>query len=50
MFKHESMIERKCLYLCFFVTKVEPSKVFNALKDADCIVAMQEELNQFERL
>lgn len=44
------MKEPKCLYLCFFLTKVEPSKVFDALKDADWIVAMQEKLNQFERL
>jgi hypothetical protein len=33
-----------------FLSSIEPKKVSDALKDADWILAMQDELNQFERL
>src|SRR5207245_7491342 len=38
----------ECLYLNF-LSQVEPKKIEEALLDADWIIAMQEELNQFER-
>ena len=37
----------ECLFATF-LSKVEPSKVDEALQDPDWIVAMQDELNQFE--
>ena len=32
-----------------FLSQIEPTSVEQALKDCDWIIAMQEELNQFER-
>ena len=43
-----SATSNECLYGCF-LSKLEPKKVEEALDDADWILAMQEELNQFER-
>ena len=40
--------QNECLYGCF-LSQVEPKNVDEALLDPDWIVAMQEELNQFER-
>ena len=40
--------QEKCLYSSF-LSKEEPKKVEEALLDPDWILAMQEELNQFER-
>src|SRR5207245_7713318 len=40
--------QNECLYLNF-LSKIEPKKIEEALLDADWIIAMQEELNQFER-
>src|SRR4030095_9240172 len=33
-----------------FISKTEPSSITEALQDPDWIIAMQEELNQFERM
>ncbi|KAJ9538998.1 hypothetical protein OSB04_031731 [Centaurea solstitialis] len=33
-----------------FLTDTEPTRVFDALQDSDCVTAMQEELNQFSAL
>ena len=41
-------IENECLYHSF-LSQTEPKKVEDALKDADWVQAMQEELNEFER-
>ena len=38
----------ECLYHNF-LSKEEPKKIEDALKDADWVTAMQEELNEFER-
>jgi len=38
----------KCLYACF-LSQNEPKKIEESLLDPDWIVAMQEELNQFNR-
>ncbi|KAI3685578.1 hypothetical protein L6452_34826 [Arctium lappa] len=38
-----------CLFTCF-LSKIEPTKVSEALEDLDWIIAMQEELNQFDAL
>ncbi|KAK1369394.1 hypothetical protein POM88_035486 [Heracleum sosnowskyi] len=43
-----SAIKNECLYHNF-LSKEEPKKVEDALKDADWVTAMQEELNEFER-
>src|SRR5437667_6118410 len=43
-----SATSNECLYGCF-LSKLEPKKVEEALDDADWILAMQEELNQFKR-
>ena len=40
--------QNECLYGCF-LSQIEPKNVDEALLDPDWIVAMQEELNQFER-
>ncbi|KAL8134390.1 hypothetical protein AgCh_009424 [Apium graveolens] len=40
--------QEECLYSSF-LSKEEPKKVEEALLDPDWILAMQEELNQFER-
>jgi hypothetical protein len=32
-----------------FVSSLEPFKVVDALRDLDCVVALQEELNNFKR-
>ena len=36
-------------YFSGFLSKIEPKKVEEALEDPDWVIAMQEELNQFER-
>ena len=46
--KTRSATENECLYHNF-LSKEEPKKVEDALKDADWVTAMQEELNEFER-
>ena len=38
----------ECLFHSF-LSQTEPKKVEEALKDADWVTAMQEELNEFER-
>ncbi|KAK1359193.1 hypothetical protein POM88_043667 [Heracleum sosnowskyi] len=43
-----SATQNECLYNNF-LSKEEPKKVEDALKDADWVTAMQEELNEFER-
>src|SRR5438445_13260223 len=40
--------QNECLYLNL-LSKIERKKIEEALLDADWIIAMQEELNQFER-
>ena len=35
--------------LSAFISKIEPSNINKALSDNDWFIAMQEELNQFER-
>ncbi|KAI3758589.1 hypothetical protein L6452_06156 [Arctium lappa] len=39
----------ECLFTCF-LSKIEPTKVYKALEHPDWIIAMQEELNQFDML
>ncbi|KAI3677816.1 hypothetical protein L6452_37086 [Arctium lappa] len=39
----------ECLFTCF-LSNIEPTKVYEALEDPDWIIAMQEELNQFDAL
>ncbi|KAI3746759.1 hypothetical protein L6452_09198 [Arctium lappa] len=39
----------ECLFTCF-LSKIEPTKVSEALEDLDGIIAMQEKLNQFDAL
>ncbi|KAI3728074.1 hypothetical protein L6452_16702 [Arctium lappa] len=39
----------ECLFTCF-LSKLEPTKISEALADPDWIIAMQEELNQFKAL
>ena len=34
---------------CAYLSKIEPKKIEEALEDPDWVIAMQEELNQFER-
>ena len=46
--KTRSATHNECLYHNF-LSKEEPKKVEDALKDADWVTAMQEELNEFER-
>ena len=46
--KIRSATMNECLYHNFYV-KGEPKKIEDALKDADWVTAMQEELNEFER-
>ncbi|KAK1394100.1 hypothetical protein POM88_013156 [Heracleum sosnowskyi] len=43
-----SATQNECLYYNF-LSKEEPKKVEDALKDVDWVTAMQEELNEFER-
>ena len=43
-----SATQNECLYGCF-LSQNEPKKIDETLLDSDCIVAMQEELVQFER-
>ncbi|KAK1397946.1 hypothetical protein POM88_007809 [Heracleum sosnowskyi] len=43
-----SATQNECLYNNF-LSKEEPKKVEDALRDADWVTAMQEELNEFER-
>ncbi|GKE06591.1 integrase, catalytic region, zinc finger, CCHC-type containing protein, partial [Tanacetum coccineum] len=42
-------IENSCLFACL-LSSIEPANVAEALKDADWVSAMQEELDQFARL
>ncbi|GJS66072.1 retrovirus-related pol polyprotein from transposon TNT 1-94 [Tanacetum coccineum] len=42
-------IANSCLFLCL-LSSIEPANVAEALKDADWVSAMQEELDQFARL
>ncbi|GKA83443.1 hypothetical protein Tco_0805038, partial [Tanacetum coccineum] len=42
-------IENSCLFSCL-LSSIEPANVAEALKDADWVSAMQEELDQFARL
>ena len=46
--KTRSATQNECLYSSF-LSQEEPKKVEEALQDADWVLAMQEELNQFER-
>ena len=46
--KTRSDTQNECLYNSF-LSQEEPKKVEEALQDADWVLAMQEELNQFER-
>ncbi|KAL8133942.1 hypothetical protein AgCh_009127 [Apium graveolens] len=46
--KTRSATQNECLYHNL-LSKEEPKKVEDALKDADWVMAMQEELNEFER-
>ena len=46
--KTRSATQNECLYNSF-LSQEEPKKVEEALQDADWVLAMQEELNQFER-
>ncbi|KAL8136224.1 hypothetical protein AgCh_010717 [Apium graveolens] len=46
--KTRSATQNECLYHGI-LSKEEPKKVEDALKDADWVIAMQEELNEFER-
>ncbi|KAI3757928.1 hypothetical protein L6452_05472 [Arctium lappa] len=39
----------ECLFTCF-LSKIEPTKVSESLEDPDWIIAMQEDLNQFDAL
>ena len=45
--KTRSATQNECLY-SVFLSKMEPKKIEEALTDPDWVVAMQEELNQFE--
>nr|GFB81751.1 hypothetical protein [Tanacetum cinerariifolium] len=42
-------LANSCLFLCL-LSSIEPANVAEALKDADWVSAMQEELDQFARL
>nr|GFD48311.1 hypothetical protein [Tanacetum cinerariifolium] len=42
-------LENSCLFLCL-LSSIEPANVAEALRDADWVSAMQEELDQFARL
>ena len=46
--KTRSATQNECLYNSF-LSQEEPKKVEDALQDPDWVIAMQEELNQFER-
>ena len=46
--KTRSVTQNKCLYRSF-LSQEEPKNVEETLQDADWVLAMQEELNQFER-
>nr|GFB79284.1 hypothetical protein [Tanacetum cinerariifolium] len=45
----KGQLANSCLFSCF-LSSIEPANVAEALKDADWMSAMQEELNQFARL
>ena len=50
----EAGVQTRCAsqnecYFSDFLSEIEPKKVEEALKDTDWVIAMQEELNQFER-
>ena len=45
--RSRSATQKECLYFVF-LSKMEPKKIEEALTDPDWVVAMQEELNQFE--
>nr|GFA31112.1 retrovirus-related Pol polyprotein from transposon TNT 1-94 [Tanacetum cinerariifolium] len=42
-------LANSCLFLCL-LSSIEPANVAKALRDADWVIAMQEELDQFARL
>nr|GFB28680.1 hypothetical protein [Tanacetum cinerariifolium] len=42
-------LENSCLFSCL-ISSIEPANVAEALRDADWVSAMQEELDQFARL
>ncbi|KAI3672658.1 hypothetical protein L6452_38755 [Arctium lappa] len=47
--RSKSNTSNECLFTCF-LSKIEPTKFSEALEDPDWIIAMQEELNQFDAL
>ena len=46
--KTRSATQNECIYISF-LSQEEPKKVKEALQDADWVLAMQEELNKFQR-
>ena len=46
--KTRSATQNECLFTSF-LSQTEPKKVDEALADPDWVLAMQEELNQFQR-
>nr|GEX61434.1 hypothetical protein [Tanacetum cinerariifolium] len=44
-----SQLANSCLFACL-LSSIEPANVVESLKDADWVIAMQEELDQFARL
>ena len=46
--KTRSATQNECLY-SIFLSQEEPKKIKDALQDPDWVIAMQKELNQFER-
>ncbi|KAI3718757.1 hypothetical protein L6452_19640 [Arctium lappa] len=47
--RSKSATSNECLFTCF-LSKIEPTNVSEALEDPDWIIAMQEEINQFDAL
>ncbi|KAI3692850.1 hypothetical protein L6452_32674 [Arctium lappa] len=47
--RSKTATSNECLFTCF-LSKIEPTKVSEALEDPDWIIAMQEDLNQFDAL
>ena len=48
VFKQDVLSQNEC-HFSGFLSEIEPKKVEEALKDPDWVIAMEEELNQFER-
>nr|GFC43483.1 hypothetical protein [Tanacetum cinerariifolium] len=48
-FRTRGQLANSCLFSCL-LSSIEPANVAEALRDADWVSAMQEELNQFTRL